>query len=294
MLKKHQPIEHGIKRVYLITTMKTTALRVWMAVCLSALTATAAISASADQAAMAAKPEKSYTGTVTSVDLNNHVLNVKGWIFSKKFNLGDNCTYTSLDKNAGTINDLRPGEKVNVRYQDASGVLVADGVTQQPMRYEGMVKAIDPAAHTLTLHSGGIDRQLQIADNCTIVLRGDKPGTFADIQPGNHVTVTYEVPDGKVTARQIAQTSTSFTGTLTAIDLGERTVKAKSLFDTKKFNLADNCAIVINGKPDGQLSDLKPDDKLVFSYNDINGINIVNRIAPAEASSSPVVTSETQ
>jgi hypothetical protein len=91
--------------------------------------------------------------------------------------------------------------------------------------------------------------------------------------------VTYETPNDIATARQIAQTSESFAGTLTAIDLDERTVKAKTLFDTKKFNLVDNCAIVINGKTDARLSDLKPEDKLVFSYDEINGVNVVNRIA---------------
>jgi hypothetical protein len=47
--------------------------------------------------------------------------------------------------------------------------------------------------------------------------------------------------------------------------------------------VADNCAIVINGKTDGRLSDLKPNDKLVLSYDEINGVNVVNRIALAEA-----------
>ncbi len=123
----------------------------------------------------------------------------------------------------------------------------------------------------------------QIANDCGVELRGGKSGELADIQTGNHVTVTYETPDGRLTAWQIAQTSIEFTGTLTAIDLGEKTLKAKAAFSTKKFNVADNCAIVINGRTDGQLSDLKPNDKLVFSYDEINGVNVVNRIAPAEA-----------
>jgi hypothetical protein len=38
---------------------------------------------------------------------------------------------------------------------------------------------------------------------------------------------------------------------------------------------------VINGKINGQLADLKPNDKLVFSYDEINGVNVANRIAPA-------------
>jgi hypothetical protein len=92
--------------------------------------------------------------------------------------------------------------------------------------------------------------------------------------------VTYEIPNNKPTAREIAQTSETFTGLLTAIDLNTKTVKATALLDTKKFNLGDNCAIVINGKIDGQLADLKPNDKLVFSYDEINGVNVANRIAP--------------
>jgi hypothetical protein len=259
--------------------MKTIKSHAWMAICASVLTTTAVVTASADQAATAAKPDKNYTGTVVSVDPKEHTLDVRGLVLSKKFNLGDSCAYALLDKPAGTMSDLRPGEKVAVKYQDASGVLVADRVEQKPMRYEGMVTAISPENRTLTVHVTGMDKTFHITDNCGIVLRDDKSGTLADIQVGNHVTVTYETPGDTLTARQIAQTSAAFTGTLTAIDLGERTVKAKALFETKKFNLADNCAIVLNGKPEGQLSDLKPNDQLIFSYDEINGINVVNRIA---------------
>ena len=253
-----------------------------MAICAAVLTATAVIRSPADQATPAARPERTCTGTIVSVDPKEHTLETKWFLFSRSFNLGDNCTYVLLDKNPGAAGDLRPGEKVTVSFQDAHGVLIADRVVQEPMRFEGMVAAIDPATHTLTLHHPGVDKHLQIADGCKIVLRGDKPGTLADIQPGDHVTVTYETPDGKPTAREIAQTSLEYTGTLTAIDLGEKTLKAKSPFSSKKFNVADNCAIVINGRTDGQLSDLKPDEKLVFNYDEINGINVVNRIAPAE------------
>jgi hypothetical protein len=260
------------------------------------LTATAVFRASADQAATADKPdrpERNYTGTISSVDLKEHTLETKGFVSGKKFNLGVACNYVLLDNNAAAANDLRPGEKVTVSYQNVDGVLVADRIEQQPVRYEGMVKAIDPAAHTLTLHVRGMDKTFQIADDCGVMLRNEKSGALGDIQTGNHVTVTYETPDGRPTARQIAQTSIEFTGTLTAIDLGERTLKARAVFDTKKFNVADNCAIVINGKPDGQLGDLKPNDKLVISYDEINGVNVVNRIAPAEAQTKSVAATTT-
>lgn len=254
----------------------------WMAVCAVVLTTPAAFRASADQTATVARPEKSYTGTVASVDPRERTLKVNGFVFNKKFNLGDACTYTLLDNNNGSIGDLRPGEKVNVTYQDADGVLVADRVAQEPMRYEGIVQAIDPNAHTLTLRDHGMDKTFQIANDCMVALRNNVSGALADIQIGDHVTVTYEKPQGTLTARQIAQTSIEFTGTLTAIDLGEKTLKAKSMFGSKKFNVADNCVIVINGRTNGQLSDLKPEDKLVFNYDEVNGVNVVNRIALAK------------
>ena len=274
--------------------MKNSPMTAWMAVCVAGLTTMAAVSVLASQPATAAKPaqnqcpKKNYTGMVTSVDPQEHVVSVKGWwlLPYKRFSLGDTCVYTMLDNNPGMFNDLRPGEKVKVTYQDAHGVLIADRIEQLPMRYEGMVAAIDPARHSLTLHQHFLDTQLQLPSKCVVTLRGDKPGTFADIKPGSHVTVTYETPDGVPTARQIAQTSDLFTGTLTAIDLNSRTVKAQSLLETKKFSLADNCAIVINGKPDGRLTNLRPDEKLDFSFNDVNGVNVVNRIAPAENAAS--------
>ena len=246
--------------------------------------ASAAYRASADDPSAkttAAKPDKTYTGTVVSVDPQEHMLDVKGFLFSKRFNLGDTCAYKMAGEETGAIGDLRPGQRVTVGYQDAGGVLIADRVTQRPLREEGMVKAIDPVAHTLTLHVGIMDKTYQLSADCDVMLRGHKPGAITGIQTGDHVTVTYEIPDGKPTAREIAQTSATFTGDLTAIDLGQNTLKAKDTFATKKFNMGDDCAIVVNGKPDGKLTDLRPGESLTFSYDDVNGVNIVNRIAPA-------------
>lgn len=274
------------------TNMKTTKAINWTTVCAAVLATTAGFRAAADQPATAAAPESHFTGTVISVEPQGRVLDAKGFFFSKKFNLGANCAYVMLDNKSGTIADLRPGEKVTVSYQNAQGVLIADRVEQQPMRDEGMVQAVDPVAHTLTLHAPGWNKTFQIPNDCNVVLRGGKAGSVADIQAGDHVTITYETPDNKLSAREIAQTSIEFTGRLTAIDLQERTLKAKALLETKRFNVANDCAIVINGKPDGQLSDLKPDDNLVFSYDEINGVNVVNRIAPVtEAKSGSVASS---
>jgi Cu/Ag efflux protein CusF len=266
---------------FLIYAMKTSKLCAWTAVGASLFTLTPAFKASADQTATAAKPEKTYTGTVNAVDLNGRTLDVKGFILSKQFNLGDHCAYALWNQPAGAINDLRPGEKVTVAYQDAHGVLVADSVKQVPMTCRGMVKSIDPAMHSMTLRAGPVDRKIQIPDDCVVALHGGKTGTLADVAVGDHVTVTYETPNDRMTARQIAQTSDLFTGLVTGVDLTEQTVKAKAPFGSKEFHLADNCAIVVNGKTDGKLSGLKLGERLTFNYDDVNGVNIVNRIGAA-------------
>jgi len=281
--------------------MKTSKTNAWKPVCLSLIAAVMAFRAAADDAsataeststASAAVPEKNYTGTVDYLDKNEHVLHLKGWFAQRKaFNLGDSCAYSEPGSGNLPMANLRSGEKVTVTYQDRQGVLIADRVQQIPMRVEGTVTVIDPTNHLLTVHESGSNRKFQMAGDCQIVLRDGKAGGFDDVKTGSYVTVTYETPGDVVIAREIAQTSLEFSGMLTAIDLEDRTIKAKAVFGTKKFHLADNCTVVINGHINGRLADLRPEEKLVFSYDEINGVNVVNRIAPAQSQANPVATS---
>lgn len=258
-----------------ITTKQTAAL-------VAVILGTTGMGALADQATSAAGTERSYTGTVTSCDAQNRMMKVKSWMLLKKqFSLGDNCAYVMLDNPRGSAGDLRPGEKVTVHYQTSHGVRIADRIEQRPMQFEGTVGLIDLDKHQLIVHQPGLDKPLVIAAGCNVILRKDRAGSLADIKPGDHVLVTYELPDGDPTARRIAQTSSEFVGRLTAINLDNQTLRARDTFADKKFNLADNCVIVVNGKMDGKLGELKPNERLVFDYDSINGVNVVNRIAPA-------------
>jgi hypothetical protein len=204
-------------------------------------------------------------------------------MFDKSFNLGDDCVVSQLENSRASVGDLRAGEKVTVGYVKVQGVLIANRVEQDAMRCAGTIKALDPAKGTLTLAQTGFDKQLQIADNCKIGLRNGKTGSFADLRVGNYVTVIYELPVKSPVARQIDQTSIAFTGTLTAIDLPEKTVKARTAFGTKKFSVGNDCAIVINGKTDGRLADLRLDEEVDINYDEINGVRVASRIAPVSA-----------
>ena len=266
-----------------------------MAVLMAGFVGAAAAPTRADEssAAAAAKPEQRCTGIIASVDPAEHVVSVKEFLRTRRFNLGNNCTYTFSDKSTGSAADLRPGQKVSVRYQATRGVLVADQITQEPMRFVGVVGSVNPAAHTLVIRRRLLDKTFQLGSDCAVVLHNDKTGTLTDVRPGELVTVTYETPKGTALAREIAQTSATFTGTLTAIDLAERTVKAKTMLGTRRFNLASGCSIVLDGKTDGHMRDLRPGETVTISYDDINGVSVANRLASGSPASS-TLTAQTE
>ena len=258
----------------------------------AAILTMATLSSPADESSTAAAgPEKTYTGTVLAVHPNQQTMRVRGWFLSKDFNIGNSCEFALWGQPAGALTDLRPGEKVTVSYQASNGVWVADRVKEDLASKEGTVQAVNPTDHSITLRDHGMDKTFKIADDCAVVLRDNHSGFISDVQPGDLVTVIYDTPDGHATARQIAQTSATFTGTLTAIDLESKTLKVKSMFETKSFDVGSQCAIVLDGKMGGQLSNLRPDEPLVINYDDVNGVNIVNRIATAPPAQTETTTS---
>ena len=258
------------------------------AVCLLGLAVTLASPVAADPAAGAAKQGKRWTGMAAAVDTKEHTLVVRGVFSTRKFNLGQHCAVTLADKSAGAIDDLRPGQKVTVSYQNSGGVLVADAVAQVALRSEGVVKSVNPEKHELTLHLRAGDKVFAIADDCKIVLHDEAQGTLSDINAGHLVSVVYELPSREPVAREIDQTSATFSGTLSALDASDRTIKAKHMTGTSKFFMADGCTVVVNGKPEGQLSDLKLGDRIELSYDEVDGVKVVNRIALQAQPGQPV------
>jgi len=247
-----------------LNTMKINALNVWKTVCLLALMA-----AAAQAAAGAARPEKSYTGIVNYIDSTEHVIDLHGALFDKRFNLSPACTCLIPNHDPGRISDLE----------------------QHPMQFDGMVDDVNSTNHTVTAYCRRLDRTFNLAAHCQIILKNHQPGGFTNLQNGDQVLVTFETPDGTPTAQRIEQTSLYFAGTLKAVDLTEGTLKARAGFSLKKFTVAKNCAILIHGRT-APLSDFKPNDKLVLTYDVIKGVNAVSRIVPAEEATNVVETDE--
>jgi len=252
---------------------------VLVSVGLSVLASTLALCAYADdKAAASADKEKQWKGTVLTIDDKEKTLKVKGPLWPRTFNLAENCAFTIGEKDAA-LDDVRAGQKVRVTYKDASGVFVANRVVQEKLVYTGTVQGIDTKARTLTLKKTGVTKRFHIAGDCKVVLKDDRQGALDKIKTGQRVTVVYEVPSNLAVAREIEQKGTTSVGTLSAIDASNKSVRTKHLMGDKKFNLADDCQIVVNGKNNGQLSDLRIGQKVTLTYDEVDGVNVLTHIA---------------
>src|SRR5262249_6588796 len=151
----------------------------------------------------------------TSIDPAEKTVSIKSFWGTRKLNVADDCKVSLQDKAQASLPDLHPGQRLEISYEDAQGVLVAHQIAQHNVTFTGHVRAIDPEKHTLALRSHVLDKTFVIANDCKVVLRDEKPGGFADVLPGHRVTVIYETPNGTATARRINQTSETFSGALT-------------------------------------------------------------------------------
>ena len=205
------------------------------------------LGASAGGPTCSAKSEAAWTGRLTAVNADNHTITAKSWWQSRTFNVGSTCAISTMDKKTAALSDLRPGEKVRVRYQTAGGVRIAERIGVEPLHLTGTVQAVDQTARTLTLEQALHHRTFRLADDCEIVLWNNKDGTLTDLTPGNRLVVTYELPGGSPVAYRIRERTQTYVGKVDAIDLTDRTVKAGALMGNKRLNLADNCRIMVNG-----------------------------------------------
>jgi Cu/Ag efflux protein CusF len=233
-----------------------------------------------DDSGNAAQKEKSFKGKVVAVDAPDRSFSVKGLFFTRTFNTASDCKVSLQDKPVASLADLRPGQKVDIRYDENNGVWIARQIAQHNLILAGHITAIDPAARTLTLQEGMMIRNLTIAPDCAVVLKDDKWAALTSLQVGDAVQVIYEPVKGTRVASRIEQKSETFVGTIEAVDATTRSIKAKDMLSEKKFNLAEDCPIVINGRINGSLSDLRIGDRVTFNYDDEQGVLVANRISP--------------
>jgi Cu/Ag efflux protein CusF len=226
-----------------------------------------------------AEDTKSFKGKVSAVNLPDHNLTVKLLGFSRSFSLGDSTKLNMEHNPDASLKNLRAGQEVEVLYVTENGVSIAREIRQHDLTLSGTIKTMDAAKHTLTIKNLALDRDFTIADSCVVELNGKKAGALDDLKIGQSVIVVYEEPADHMVAYRIEQKSDTFTGTVRAVDTSARTVKARYLLVEKQFHLAKDCKIILPGRPDAALGDLRIGDKATFTYETVDGTYIASRIS---------------
>jgi Cu/Ag efflux protein CusF len=176
------------------------------------------------------------------------------------------------------LEHLAAGQKVEVHYRKVQGVLVAQEMIQLNRSFKGHITALDQTQRTIAVKHGVFTRGFALADDSTVIVKNDKSGTLENLRIGETVTVIYQSENDPLIASRVEQNNPTFTGTIRAIDARTRTVAVRSILGEKKFHLANGCKIVVNGKANAGLNDLRIGDRLSVSYEDADGVLVANRI----------------
>jgi hypothetical protein len=230
--------------------------------------------------------DNTFTGMATAVNPQDKTIKVKQFLMNRTFNVADNCKIVMPDKSTGSLTDLRPGQKLEVQFEKDRGVLIAYQITRQNLTSAGYIDVINPPGKLLVLKSGLLHDHFVLSKDCTVTVEGGKSGSLDELKPGQTVSVNYEEQNDNKVVRSIERQGALFSGTLEIIDSDNRIVRARTPLGTKKFNLANGCKIVVNGKVDTHLNQLGLGDQVVLCYDDVNGVLVANWISRENASSS--------
>ncbi len=236
--------------------------------------------------------EQSCTGTLTALNPQDNTMAVRPplW-FARTFHIGQKCAVSSLDKSSAVLSDLRPGEKVEIRYQNVQGVLVADRITERALRYDGTVRDVNQKDGTVTMAQAPLyapfraPQVFHTAANCGIVMPDGRSGALAQLNSGDRITVLYDLPGSSSVAYRITDRSLTAVAVVDSIDPTDRTLQAKEKTGDVRFDLANDCQILLKGEGEkpGELKDLALGQPYKLTYERVNGVDVLERIAPPGA-----------
>lgn len=232
-------------------------------------------------------PLRTWTGTLTSVDVEGSALHLKRFWSPKIFNLTKDCRIYVGNNQSAQVSDLRPGMNVRLYYVESDGVAIASRVAQKLELITGSVTAIDTEKGTLGVTAARKGTEFHVAKDCVFQFNGDARGNLRDLRLGQRVTVTGGKLKDRHVAHRVVEPSEAFIGTVNALDSSSRTLKLKHLFGVKRFSLAEDCRIVIGNDTRKKLQDLRLDQKVLVDYHEKDGVLIATRIAPVESLTLP-------
>jgi len=155
------------------------------------------------------------TGEVVSVDVANKAVIIKGSKGEAAFTVDDQ-TRIMVGKQAKTLSDLKPGDRVQITYTTvnvAQKIVNLTGARRKApgkanvLQTTGKVVSVDSATRTVTITTKRGSMTFTVDDETKIVI-GKKGKTLEDLKPGDTLKVTYNEAAGKNVAQRITVSAT--------------------------------------------------------------------------------------
>jgi hypothetical protein len=127
-----------------------------------------------------------WRGRVTAVSTRDNTITGKRLWLTETFHVGEHCAISTVNRENALLGDLSPGEKVKIRYQKAAGVLVANRIVEEALRYAGTVGRLDEKARTMTMDEAPLyqpfraPETFRIASDCKVILWNGHDGTLPE------------------------------------------------------------------------------------------------------------------
>jgi hypothetical protein len=209
--------------------------------------------------------EKSLEGSVYDVDKENKLLTIKtasGKLEAYQYD--DNTFIDYKGKRFPNISDLAQGDSVKLELEKGVVHKILVQLVKENATESGTVKAISAQDKFITIQRD--DKQVQayrVADNANVIINGLPGYMLASVMVGDKVDI--KVENGLVTSitakNSTGQNSSDLIkGTVFAVDTTNRILSIKnSNGDLKAYEMASNMELVVDGKRNPSLSDLRKD-----------------------------------
>lgn len=233
---------------------------------------------------------KSFTGTISRVDVREQTVAVESFLQTKVFATRQQCRVQLEDKPIAALDDLLPGQRVEIKYLATNGAMLATRIIQENVAFTGQITSVDEVGKVLLVKDGLEAKAFKVSDQCKFSQKHGKGQGFANLKLGHKITVRYAPTLRQNLAFKIESSSQVMTGILVALDANAGILKACSSPASKTLKFGKDCAVVIGGRSGAKIRDLRVGDKVACHYEDLGGVLVANRIAlesPAISAAKP-------
>ncbi len=135
-------------------------------------------------------------GTVQAVDVKARTVTVKASTSRTTFHLADHGDVALRSGRAGTLADIKAGDKISLIYELPDHSPVAYHIQEEYLRFTGALNAVDLEARTAKASQLFNEKKFNFANGCEVRVPGKEHGQLSDLKLGRRYEFSYADLDG--------------------------------------------------------------------------------------------------